>query len=271
MCWSTAAATSPSTEYSAENEQQAGQGLAATVLPLRPADVSTTRFAPATTARVTGGACANGDPALGRRRQWLSRFATGSGFINHYYPDVHLGQGLRVRVGDATLSRRSSDCNVRACAGGGIDSGVSCPLITSKAAGQTGVIIGGPMVVTNDRQGFYLVPGALERRPVRRRAGRAKIPRSGCSATPSAPMSLDRHGRHHQPNRSELGPIQTRSKPGFSIERAPAATGPWLALAPRRSPMSPIWPIGISTPAGSTWWYQVRAYNAAGNSAYTAL
>ena len=198
---------------------------------------------------------ANGFPV----RNWIW-------ILKHYYPSLKLVKGT-VLVVDDEVESTTIDCNVRACPGGGIENGVSCTLITAKAAGQTGVIIGGPVVVTNDNKGFtwyqvrwndagsttgWSCENYLER----------------VFAAPTAPVGLIATAL--ATNRIDLSWTDTSDvETGFFIERAPAATGPWILIGTVDEDITALSDRNLQ--AGSTWYYRVRAYNAAGNTAYTSV
>lgn len=195
----------------------------------------------------------NGFPA----RSWVW-------ILNHYYPNLTLMRGVELAVGDNVRSR-SSDCQVRACPDGGIDDGVACALITTKASGQTGVIIAGPIRVMADGKGFtwcqvqwndassttgWSCENYLER----------------LFPVPTAPAGLTAVAV--ATNRINLNWTDTSDvETGFYIERAPAATGPWIHLAAVEANVTSFSDVNLFS--GNTWYYRVRSYNAAGNSAYT--
>lgn len=186
--------------------------------------------------------------------------------VKHYYPNLRLVKGTPLIVGD-DIKSRSSDCDVRACPGGGIENGVSCALITTKASGQTGVIIGGPLVITNDTKGFtwyqvrwndagsttgWSCENYLER----------------VFSAPTAPLNLI--ATPVATNRIDLSWTDTSDvETGFSIERAPAASGPWLEIATVEANVTTY--TNLNLQAGSAWCYRVRAYNAAGTTVYTGI
>lgn len=72
----------------------------------------------------------------------------------HYYPTLTLVQGTPLAIGDAVKVTGTSSLSVRMCGDGSISSGASCPLITTKSLGSTGVIIDGPVQITSDGFGF---------------------------------------------------------------------------------------------------------------------
>jgi hypothetical protein len=74
--------------------------------------------------------------------------------LQHYYPDLFLVRGAVLVIGDDVKARTASNCQVRQCGYGGISDGIDCPLITTRAAGDVGVIIDGPRIATNDNKHF---------------------------------------------------------------------------------------------------------------------
>lgn len=200
------------------------------------------------------GAGGNGYPV----RDWVW-------MINHYYPTYKLVKGAVLVVGDDVKST-SSDCSVRACAGGGIESGVVCPLITSKASGQTGVIIGGPLLVTNDNKGFTWYQ-------VRWNDGGSTTGWS-CEnylervvAGPSAPTGLTATAASSA--RINLSWLDSSNiEAGFYVERAIASSGPWLQIGTVAAGVTSYADQNLYP--GSTWFYRVRSYNSAGTSSYSA-
>ncbi|MBA4146497.1 MAG: hypothetical protein H0X66_00155 [Verrucomicrobia bacterium] len=186
--------------------------------------------------------------------------------LEHYYPNLRLFKGAPLVVGDDVKSR-SSNCNVRACPGGGIESGVSCALITTKASGQTGVIIGGPVRITEDDKGFtwYQIQW-----------------NDGSSTTgwscenyiervfpaPTAPTGLS--AAAVSTSQINLAWTDTSDvETSFEIERAPAASGPWIEIA-RVAANETTYSDGNLFSA-STWFYRVRARNAGGATSYTTI
>lgn len=93
--------------------------------------------------RVTGDATTNGLPI--QSWTWL---------CEHYYPNLELVQGAPLALNDYVQVLGTSSLTVRQCVDGSISSGTNCPQITTKASGATGIIIGGPVRVTNDGVGY---------------------------------------------------------------------------------------------------------------------
>jgi len=254
----------PSTEYSAENNslgKPCGDG-----------------FAAPTTGCLYDPICAGHDRSghgRGMCQRGTQRWGDGNNgypvrdwiwMINHYYSTLTLVKGSELIVGD-NVESTSSDCNVRACAGGGIGSGVSCPLLTSKSSGQTGVIIGGPIVVTNDTKGFTWFQ-------VRWNDANSTTGWS-CEnyldrivALPSAPASFTATAvSGSQINLSWID--SSNIEAGFYIERAPSSTGPWLEIATLAASITTFSDRNLYP--GSTWYYRARSYNSSGNSGYTTV
>lgn len=90
-----------------------------------------------------------------------NRWATNSSphewtwILQHYYPDLFLVRASVLVIGDNVVARTANDCEVRMCGSGGISSGTNCTLITTRAAGDKGVIIDGPHWITNANTGGF--------------------------------------------------------------------------------------------------------------------
>ena len=93
--------------------------------------------------RVTGDSVTNGLPL----QNWIW-------LCQHYYPTLQLVQGSPLAVNDYVQVQGSASLAVRQCADGSINTGTNCPLVTMKATGANGIIIGGPMRVTSDGVGY---------------------------------------------------------------------------------------------------------------------
>ena len=93
--------------------------------------------------RVTGDSVTNGLPL----QNWIW-------LCEHYYPTLQLVQGSPLAVNDYVQVQGSASLAVRQCADGSISTGTNCPLITTKATGANGIIIGGPVRVTSDGVGY---------------------------------------------------------------------------------------------------------------------
>jgi hypothetical protein len=254
----------PSTEYSAENnslDKPCGDG-----------------FAAPTSGCLYDPICAGHDRSghgRGMCQRGSNRWGTGAlGYpvrdwiwiINHYYSDLTLVKGAPLIVGDDVKSS-SSDCSVRACSGGTIDNGTLCPLITSKAAGQTGVIIGGPLVITNDTKGFTWYQ-------VRWNDANSTTGWS-CEnylqrivSTPVTPIGLVATAAGSTQVNLNYNDSST-TEAGYYIERAPSSVGPWLEIATLAANTTAYSDKNLYP--GSTWFYRVRSYNSAGTSSYSAV
>ncbi len=93
--------------------------------------------------RVTGDSVTNGLPL----QNWIW-------LCEHYYPTLQLVQGSPLSVNDYVQVQGSASLAVRQCADGSISTGTNCPLVTTKANGANGIIIGGPVRVTSDGVGY---------------------------------------------------------------------------------------------------------------------
>jgi hypothetical protein len=254
-----------STEYSAENNSQAfscGDGF--------------------TEPNTTGPVCIYDPVCTGKTRsghgrgmcQWGSdRWSIGTlGYprrdwqwiLRHYYPTLSLVKGSPLLVGDDVKSL-SSTLNVRACTDGSISSGVGCPVVTTKAQGATGTIIGGPTQVTGDGYGFtwyqiqwsdgvvgWSVENYLER----------------VFSAPTSPSNLA--AAAEGTNRINLSWTDTSGgvAASFSLERAMGSGGPWVQFTNVAANLTTYADLNLYP--GSTWYYRVRAYNAGGYSGYSS-
>jgi len=259
----------PSTEYSAENNQagaSCGDGFTA--------PTSGCLYDPACSGESTyghgRGMCQWGTArwATGRRMAGRSSSdATPNGYsrrdwmwiVRHYYPTLTLIKSQPLLLGDDVRALKTLD--VRACPDGSITNGSACALVTTKTSGSLGVIIGGPILVTNDsaRSGFnwYKVlwsNGAsgwsVENYLERMFSAPGSIP-AVLTATPSATNQI---------NLSWSDP--TEAEAGFILDRATSAVGPWLRLASLGANVTNY--THKNLPAGTTWFYRVQAFNAAG-------
>lgn len=206
--------------------------------------------------------------ATGRRmRERKSSDGTPTGFplrdvcwiLHHYYPALTLLQGAPLAVGDSVQARVA--VNVRQCPGGTIASGVGCPAIATRSAGARGTIVGGPTRVTADGNGYtwYLVQwSGVTGWSVENYLERVVV-------LPGAPSGLMAAAVGH--DRIDLEWTDTtEAETGQELERAPAADGPWLAFATIDADVTGYADRGL--PAGSTWFYRVRAFNAAGRTSF---
>jgi hypothetical protein len=75
--------------------------------------------------------------------------------LEHYYPRLRLVQASPLALGDPVrVIGSSTPLNVRSCPGGTITNGVNCPSLGTRPLGALGYIIGGPVRVTADGQGY---------------------------------------------------------------------------------------------------------------------
>lgn len=93
--------------------------------------------------RVTSDSVTNGYPL--QNWVWL---------LEHYYPNLQLGQGAPLMVNDYVQVQGTASLNVRQCAEGSISSGTGCPVVATKSTGANGLIIGGPVRVISDGSGY---------------------------------------------------------------------------------------------------------------------
>jgi len=93
--------------------------------------------------RVTSDTTTNGLPI--QNWVWL---------CEHYYPDLELVQGAPLAINDYVQVLGTSSLTVRQCVDGTINSGTNCPQLTTKSSGATGIVVGGPVRVTNDGVGY---------------------------------------------------------------------------------------------------------------------
>ena len=93
--------------------------------------------------RVTGDSVTNGLPL----QNWIW-------LCEHYYPTLQLVQGSPLVANDYVQVQGSASLAVRQCVDGSISTGTNCPLVTTKANGANGIIIGGPVRVTSDGVGY---------------------------------------------------------------------------------------------------------------------
>ena len=93
--------------------------------------------------RVTGDAVTNGLPL--QNWVWL---------CEHYYPNLQLVQGSPLTTNDYVQVQGIANLTVRQCVDGSISTGTNCPVVTTKASGANGLIIGGPIRVTSDGVGY---------------------------------------------------------------------------------------------------------------------
>ncbi len=209
----------------------------------------------ATARRMAGRNSADGTPTGYPRQDW-------KWIVLHYYPDYVLVRGAPLLVGDDVKVVGSSQ-TVRMCADGGIASGMGCPAVTTKAVGDTGVIVDGPVQVTADGYGFtwYKVLWSDSQQGWVRENWLERA-----LALPAAPSGLVATGT--ATNRIELSWSDNSIEEfGFKIERATSSSGPWTEIE-MLGPNATAWADTNGLSPGTTWFYRVRAFNSAGNSAY---
>jgi hypothetical protein len=200
--------------------------------------------------RNSGDTTSNGFP----KQDWIW-------IVQHYYPTLTLVQAKPFVVGDDV--KAVSTTNVRQCPGGGIESGVDCPVVASKAAGSTGTIIGGPVLVTTDGGGYtwwqiqwtdgvvgWSVENYLERIIL--------IPNApgGLSATAISSTQINLHWGDNADFEN-----------GFRIERGFTSSGPWLQIAETMANVTSFSDTNVT--AGNTFFYRVRSFNVTGPSPYS--
>jgi Putative Ig domain/Stage II sporulation protein len=185
--------------------------------------------------------------------------------LTHYYPTLSLVKGAEFTVSD-DVKVAGAAVQVRMCADGSISSGTNCPLVTTKAVGSTGTIIGGPTQVTSDGMGYTWwkiqwsdstvgwSPENWLERVIPVPAAPSGLVASAASSSEIDLTWLDNSGTFED---------------GFKVEWAAASAGPWTQIG--------IVGAGITNYAdttvtgGSTNYYRVRAYNVSGNSAYSGV
>ena len=197
----------------------------------------------------------NGQP----RRDWIW-------ILQHYYPNLTLLRGTPLVVGDdVRVSGIVTTITVRNCAGNTITNGVNCPSLGTVPSGGLGVIIGGPLQVTNDASGYtwwqvqwsngltgWSVENYLER----------VIP------VPSAPVGLV--ATAVSSSRVNLSWSDTSElESGFTVEQALAAGGPWAEIDSLSSNVTAYAVSNLT--AETTWYFRVRAFNLGGSSAYSSV
>jgi Stage II sporulation protein/Putative Ig domain len=185
--------------------------------------------------------------------------------LTHYYPTLSLVKGAEFTVSD-DVKVAGAGVQVRMCADGSISSGTNCPLITTKAVGSTGTIIGGPTLVTSDAMGYTWwkiqwsdsTVGWSPENWLERVIPVPAAP-SGLVATAISASEIDLKWQDNS------GTFED----GFKVERAPASAGPWAQIAIMGTGITNYADTALS--GSSTNYYRVRAYNVSGNSAYSGV
>ena len=201
--------------------------------------------------RVTSDSVTNGYPI--QNWVWL---------CEHYYPDLVLAQGAPLVIDDDVKVLGVASLSIRECPGGTITNGTLCPQVATKVSGSVGTIIGGPSLVTVDGVGHtwwqvdwgdtngWCVENYLER----------------VSATPSAPASLTATAASAY--RVNLNWTDTAANEiGTYIERAAAASGPWISNAFVRAGITTFADTNVLP--NTTYHYRVRTFNQTATSAYS--
>jgi hypothetical protein len=209
----------------------------------------------ATARRMAGRNSGDGTPSGYPRQDW-------KWIVAHYYPDLTLVKGAPLLLGDDVKVIGATQ-TVRQCADGGIGSGINCPAVTTKAVGATGVILDGPVQVTADGRGFtwYKVQwsdaqiGWVPENWLERLLGVPAPP----TALTAAAFSTNQINLTWADNSGE--------EFGFKIERAPTAGGPWTQMDTVTANVASYADTNGLT-GGTTYFYRVRAFNSAGNSAF---
>lgn len=209
----------------------------------------------ATGLKFPGGSTADNTSTNGAPRQswdWI---------LAHYYPTLRLVRGTPLVVGDDVRVSGVSTLTVRACAGGTITNGVNCPSLGTKASGTAGVIVGGPVTVTADGQGYTWwqvqwsdgLTGWSVENYLQRIIPLPPAP-AGLAATAVAPDRVDLSW-------SDASDLEQ----GFRIEQAPGAAGPWsLAI---ELPANATFHTVTGLAQLRTHYFRARAFNVGGESA----
>ena len=211
----------------------------------------------ATGRKMPGQSSSNTTPNGYPRQDW-------TWIVQHYYPTFTLVKGAPLVIGDDVKAMTS--VNVNQCADGSISNGINCTLITTLPANTTGTIVDGPQQIFADGRGFTWYK--VQWNDAGNTLGWAKenyIER--VFLIPTAPTGLIATVvATNQINLSWTDSTNVES--GFKIERAISAGGPWIQINTVAANVTTYSDKNLYP--GSTWFYRVRAFNAGGNSAYTA-
>jgi hypothetical protein len=187
--------------------------------------------------------------------------------VRHYYPYYTLVNCAPLVPGDTVKVVWSAAIGVHACPGGTItNGGATCQMLTTKAPGTTGTIIDGPTTVTSDGYGYtwfkiqwsdtngWTIENALER----------------VFTVPAAPTNLT--ATVFWTNQINLSwQDATGGQPcTCGLERAGTTSGPWVQLTTMTASATNSY-SDRNVCKGNTWYYRVRAYNAAGSSDYSTV
>jgi hypothetical protein len=195
---------------------------------------------------------ANGQP----RRDW-------AWIVQHYYPNLILARGAPLLIGDDV--RATSSTSIRSCADQSITNGVNCPLLGTAAAGDVGLIVGGPEQVTVDGAGHtwwqvqwnsgltgWVVENFLAR----------VIP------VPSAPANLT--ALTVSANQIDLSWSDGSDvEIGFKVEQAGAVGGPFNQIGITGTNTTAFAVTNLNPQ--NTYYFRVRAFNLGGDSGYSGV
>jgi hypothetical protein len=194
----------------------------------------------------------NGQP----RRDW-------TWIVQHYYPNLILARGAPLLSGDNV--RATSSTSIRSCADQSITNGVNCPLLGTAAAGDVGVIVGGPEQVIVDGAGHtwwqvqwnsgltgWVVENFLAR----------VIP------VPSAPANLTALAL--SASRINLAWSDGSDlEIGFKVEQAGAVGGPFTQVGITETNTTAFAVTNLNPQ--NTYYFRVRAFNLGGDSGYSGV
>ncbi|MFN7138636.1 MAG: putative Ig domain-containing protein [Limisphaerales bacterium] len=183
--------------------------------------------------------------------------------VNHYYPDLTLVQAKPLVIGDDIRITGSTARDVRMCADGTISSGINCPLVTTMAAGSTGVITAGPVRVTSDSKGFTWWKVTWSDNQV------GWIPENWLERVipvPSAPTNL-RAVANSATEALLTWNVDTSTKLGYRIERRLNTTESWMQINDIAFGVTNY--LDSTVQPATTNYYRIRAYNLGGNSPYS--